>query len=670
MKQIVLHGVRAAIRIKEEAGRMRILLASLLVFSFPACTNHGVKISRGPSSTFSQVSTSQSTGDFSLIQMSPDPISPGSIYALIGQNQEFEQYCNSGASTCECEFSYQQPGVGAQIVNVPPTYVESDMLRCPNQVPSGIVSFDVRIRALPSQPGGAVYHSNSLAYNLGSGQNANLNSAVYLDLTDPNSFMPVQRYQCRKREFIANPLHDKIADPFQSNDPRVLYPFNYYTTNVSESLLQMQRGNAPASGAGSGGVTSSGDQSWECTLNATPDSNLHWWANPAVYSRSSCNNDFCSADGELIYPTESLSSGPVPALSSSSSNTAKRRSSFSLAKRAYGVFQIPVIAAIAPRDYLSAIYSTPTTPLGWAAATIPTQSGSSACPNIPLPEGARWVKLWNFRAQNILPSSRVTNSVSASDWAIGCRPKRSFQSCIRTGEEVSPYNQNFIRTNPTGWLPHDELLPVGSLSSRVLMPTTGSPAAAACFVHEMSNFVNSTSDTWIMSRHKFNNQTFIDDMKVYGWGVYSGNSQLNKCPVSGGNPGVEEWMINGVATAASCGVADVPLVNPTPSDPQTKLLIDRLSPQSYTDHLFVVTEAEVSDSSMIANAPSEYVPVTYRAKAACMSGGSASTTRSGCPFGQDFQATEIQWSNSRIEVNAISITAPPVYPLCVVQFTQ
>jgi hypothetical protein len=111
-------------------------------------------------------------------------------------------------------------------------------------------------------------------------------------------------------------------------------------------------------------------------------------------------------------------------------------------------------------------------------------------------------------------------------------------------------------------------------------------------------------------------------------------------------------------------------VNPTPSDPQTKLLIDRLSPQSYTDHLFVVTEAEVSDSSMIANAPSEYVPVTYRAKAACMSGGSASTTRSGCPFGQDFQATEIQWSNSRIEVNAISITAPPVYPLCVVQFTQ
>jgi hypothetical protein len=426
MKKIVSRSWSATIQSGKYWGRTVVLLALLLVLSTPACTNHGVKISRGPSSTLSQVSTSQTTGDFSLIQMSPDPISPGSLYALIGQNQEFEQYCNSATSTCECEFSYQQPGIGAQILNVVPTYVEADMIRCPNQVPSGIDSFDVRIRANPAQAGGTVYHSNRLTYSLGSGGNSNLNSAIYLDLSNPDSFVPVQRYQCRKREFIANPLDKKIADPFQTSDPRVFYPFSYYTTNVSESLLQMQRGVAGANGS------STGDQSWECTLNATPDSNLHWWANPAVYSRTACTNDFCSADGELMYPTDSLSSGAVPALNSTASNTAKRRSSFSLARRAYGVFQTPLIAAIAPRDYVTSVYSTAASPLGWAAKPIPSVNGSSSCPAITLPEGARWVKLWNFRATSIPASPIVSDSVSSAGSTIGCRPTRSFASCQRT----------------------------------------------------------------------------------------------------------------------------------------------------------------------------------------------------------------------------------------------
>ncbi len=640
------------------------ILGVLLILVTPACTNHGVRISRGPSSTLSQVSATQTTGDFSLIQMSPDPISPGSVYALIGQNQEFEQYCNSGTSTCECEFSYQQPGIGAQILNVTPTYVEADMIRCPNQVPSGIESFDVRIRALPAQAGGTIYHSNRLTYSLGNGNNTNLNSAIYLDLSDENSYVPVQRYQCRKREFIANPLDKKIADPFQTVDPRVLYPFNYYTTNVSESLLRMQRGVAGANGA------STGDQSWECSLNATPDSNLHWWANPAVYSRTPCTNDFCSADGELMYPTASLSSGPVPALNFTSSNTAKRRSSFSLAKRAYGVFQTPLIAAIAPRDYLTSVYSTSTSPLGWAAKPVPAVNGSSSCPAIALPEGARWVKLWNFRATSIPPSPVVADSISSSASTIGCRPAKSFASCQRALEStVDPYSRNFTRESGAGWTPLDSTLPAGTLSSRVVMPTTGSTEASACFVHPNSAaFWSGSSDTWVMSRHKFNSSMTTDMMKAYPWGIYSVNTTLNAC--NQGDPTNEEWMNNTPCVNPMPPGSTGNLNNPTPGDAKTNLAFGSFSTQSYTDNLFIITEADVSDQQMTVDPPDEYTPVTFRAKAACMAGGAVSSTRVGCPNNPDFQGTEINWLNSRTEINSGSISSQYVYPLCVVQFTQ
>jgi hypothetical protein len=671
MKKIVLHGVRAAIQMKKEAMSTGVFLGAWLALLVPACTNHGVKISRGPSSTLSQVSTSQTTGDFSLIQMSPDPISPGSVYALIGQNQEFEQYCNSGTSNCECEFSYQQPGIGAQILNVAPTYVESDMLRCPNQVPSGIESFDVRIRALPVQAGGTIYQSNRLTYSLGSGNNTNLNSAIYLDLTDENSFVPVQRYQCRKREFIANPLDKKIADPFQTVDPRVIYPFNYYTTNVSESLLRMQRGLGASTGTGgstgSGSSSASqGDQSWECTLNATPDSKLHWWANPAVYSSTACTNDFCSADGELMYPTSSLSSGPVPALDFTASTTGKRRSSFSLARRAYGVFQTPVIAAIAPLNYVSSVYSSPTSPLGWAAKPIPAVNGSSTCPAITLPDGARWVKLWNFRALNVAPSQTVTDSVSAASSTIGCRPPKSFASCQRSGEAtVSPYNLNFTRASSGAWLPLDESLPSGSLSARVVMPTRGSAESAACFNH--TAFSNG-EDSWIMSRHKFNNLTDPNDMKAYPWGIYSGNATLNRCNEVSSS--LEEWMsTTGCANPMAAGSTGT-LANAKPGDGMTNLAFGSFSTQPYTDNLFVVTEANVSDQQMAIDPPDEYTPVTFRAKAACMAGGNPSSTRVGCPNNAEFQGTQITWQNSRIEVNANSISTQYVYPLCVVQFTE
>ena len=208
---------------------------------------------------------------------------------------------------------------------------------------------------------------------------------------------------------------------------------------------------------------------------------------------------------------------------------------------------------------------------------------------------------------------------------------------------------------------------MGLLSARVVMPTTGSTEAAACFIHTGgASFTNSSSDTWIMSRHKFNSSMSTDAMKAYPWGIYSVNTTLNAC--NQGDPTNEEWMSN-IACNNVVG-ATGSLNNPTPGDSKTNLAIGSLATQSYTDNLFVVTEAHVSDQQMTVDPPDEYTPVTYRAKAACMAGGSISSTRVGCPNNPEFQGSEINWLNSRTEVNAGTITSQYVYPLCVVQFTE
>jgi hypothetical protein len=649
------------------------VLPFLFVVFLSSCTNHGMKISRGPSSTFSQVSVTQTTGDFSLIQVSPDPINPGSLYALIGQNQEIEQYCNSTGSTCVCEFSFQQPGIGAQILSVAPTYIESDMLRCPNQVPSGIESFDVRLKTVPAQAGGTVYASNKIAYTLGSGSNPNLNSAVFLDLSDKASYMPVQRYQCRKREFVPNPLDNGILDPFQANDPRNLYPFNYYTTNVSESLLQMQRGNVGTTTSGGSGGTNTAaqnDQSWDCTLNSTPDGKLHWWANPAVYSRSPCpgGSHFCSGDSDLMTPISALSSGPIPTTAGTFSATGKRRSSFSLAKRAYGVFQTPVIAAIAPRTYLTSVFSTATNPLGWAAKPIPAVNGSSSCPSITLPAGARWVKLWNFRATSIPPGQMVSQTASANNSAVACRAPASFRSCQDAADAPTlpaPHNTTFHRRS-SGFYPAlgDSFTNPQLLAARVLMPTTGSSEAGACFMPNASS--GNVSETWSMSGHKFNDSVSVGQMQSYPWGIYGGTG-IQACPGTLGKT-IEEWMTN----AGSCAAFSLTDRVPTDSLLSGNVVVTPFSTDSYTDNLFVVTDPEVSDSQMMMNTPNEYSPVTFRSKAACSVSGDPTTPSSTrcTTLPSEYLGSEISWLISRSEVNAGTNSGPPAYPLCVVQFAE
>ena len=90
--------------------------------------------------------------------------------------------------------------------------------------------------------------------------------------------------------------------------------------------------------------------------------------------------------------------------------------------------------------------------------------------------------------------------------------------------------------------------------------------------------------------------------------------------------------------------------------------LTKFTNNNYIDHLFVVTDPNVNDNSMINSTQSEYIPVTYRTKADCNPAAQTSTQTSlGCnPSGK------IDWGVSVQDVDVNS--GPIVYPLCVLQF--
>ncbi len=263
-------------------------------------------------------------GAFILSNVLPSQHRAG-YYDMIGEGGQFEYFCST-AQPCSCEYTFVHPTQGTRIERVTAADQESDLVRCTSPVPSGIASYQVSVVS-----GDGNFTSNLIDVALTNGTYAG--STFYIDLSSQDSFVNVKRYQCRKLETVPNPIDGSFIDPLQSDDPKIIYPFNYYTTNVSESLLKAQHIN---------------NQEWDCTLTPNKDHTVHWWANPYVYSRSSCAtaaDPFCNvpAAAELMYPATSLSICTVDTATKSGA-----RGTFSLAKQPYSVFQIPLTAAVAP----------------------------------------------------------------------------------------------------------------------------------------------------------------------------------------------------------------------------------------------------------------------------------------------------------------------------------
>lgn len=637
-----------------------------------ACNNINPKHGLG-SSLVSQSDpfASSNAGDFVLSSLAPDPTSPGTIIDFIGSNSQFDTYCSSTASPCMCEYTFLQAGVGTQTVSVANVYKESNMLRCPNNVPSGVTSFQARVvvnnfsgtqtTATPSQA--TTFASN---YITGSFSNGALSgTSSYVDLTNLSAYVPVKRFQCRRREYIDNPLSPGMIDPFQTQNPAVVYPFNYYTTNAASSILHLQR---------------SADQSWECSLNATQDHSVQWWANPNVYSTAPCTTSFCLGDGSLIYPQTSLTSGMVPV--TNPTETGKTRGSFYLASQSYSVFGVAVVAAVAPSPsagnvaasasstpppgtYTSAAYST----IGYGAKSIANTGGSSSCPAIPLPPKSRWVKLWNFRATDITPAKKVVASTSASQSAIACDTFHPDTTHTALASELFPSCERNDPNNIFFGVPLNDGTVTSAaptrLASRVIASTVSgtTSATSACYnfatsgaghnyLADMpwtSNVNYNGMDVWVPSPYKFDTTISVGTIAGFPWNMYQ-NASSYPLHNDASTPNNQWFQVGGAYAVPSA----------TPMDFSTQLSTISLSADNYTDQIFVVTDTAVSDDDMRNGASNvqQYVPRTFRSAGDCTATSPSDPSCAG--------KTQITWGIQTQQIGSTSGT--DVYPLCVLQF--
>jgi hypothetical protein len=630
----------------------------IVAFSFftllTSCNNIGSLANRIPSSEIilsDPSSGSGTSGSFRLNGVYASQQSPGTMFDMVGQDSQFDTYCSGTNGPCVCEYTYISPGIGSVTDEGEVQYQESNLIRCNNVVPTGVASFDVKILAK-----GSGDYSNPITGNLSSGAFVNTN---YVDLTKEQAFTPVKRFQCRKREFIANPMSKAMIDPIQSEDPRVIYPFNYYTTNVASSLWSMQKNGSD----------------WDCTLTPTFDRSLHWWANPNVYSAAPCTEAFCAGDGELMYPQDSLVSNKVPVPAVLPHSNGKRRGSFYLAKQSYGVFQIPVNAAIAPKDYVSANYG----PIGYAARPIPSSGGSSACPSIPLPSNAEWVKLWNFRATDITSPKKVTDTIATLNSGIVCNPKRGFFPSCDNDRTVSAINKGFTSqtlsamgndpdlssfSTDTSYGSSTLALDATTIASRVVLFTSNSSSSSgglapnACY---NITAMGGGAEAWEPSAFAF--APYIDRQNMYDlpWSLYHQVDEDTKMTTSvcGDNYNYVDHI--GYKTpldpAMSCS-RSVRLMQDNPTD--TQLTSVPLNPSNYTDQIFVVTSPDVNDGLMIsqASAVDHYRPITYKTSNDCNG-----LTRTGCS-----SVKEYHWYLNVKDVGKPN--DPDQYPLCVLQFTD
>ena len=634
-------------RVKLQKFSKEIFCLVMLAVSFAltSCNNIGSLANRIPSSEIilsDPSSGSGTSGSFRLNGVYASQQSPGTMFDMTGQDSQFDTYCSGTNGPCVCEYTYISPGIGTVTDEGDVQYQESNLIRCNNVVPTGVASFDVKILAK-----GSGDYSNPITGNLSSGAFVNTN---YVDLTKEQAFTPVKRFQCRKREFIANPMSKSMIDPIQSEDPRIIYPFNYYTTNVASSLWSMQKNGSD----------------WECTLTPTFDRSLHWWSNPNVYSSAPCTEAFCAGDGELMYPQDSLVSNKVPVPAVLPHSNGKRRGSFYLAKQSYGVFQIPVNAAIAPKDYVSANYG----PIGYAARPIPSSSGTSSCPSIPLPSNAEWVKLWNFRATDITSPKKVTDTIATLNSGIVCNPQRGvFPSCDNDSS-VSSVNSGFTSkslsdmTSTPGLssfsnvtTPNILPLSVTTISSRVILFTSNSSnssgglAPNACY---NISAMNNGEEAWQPSAFAFSPYISRQNMYDLPWSLYHQVDQDDK--MTSGVCGDTFNYVDHVA-AMICG-RSVTLMQDQPNDAQ--LTSTPLNPSNYTDQIFIVTSPDVNDGYMrdANSAVEHYRPVTYKTSNDCNG-----LTRTGCSI-----IKEYHWFLDVHDVGKPN--DPEQYPLCVLQFTD
>ena len=304
---------------------------------------------------------------------------------------------SSSATICECSYAYNSTSAPNQKVFTPITYHEQDMARCSYAgLPSDVTSVQVSIHVTTTDT-----YSSAVTFNFSGTGNT-------LDTTNPNSFIQPLRYQCRDVVYIPYIFDGAsgVYDPFQSEDPHLSYPIDFYASNLGAATSQYVIADAAAGGG----------SSWNCPPILNPSKYMSGTNLSQFYSNHQLNMTVFSsaplAGNKVIYPP----SGGFD------------RSTFYIAKSPSGVFTVPVNSILAPGVTTASTGTVP--PLGYAANPIPIGSGTGqeTCPDTTtsnIPPNYHWVKVWLFRAG--LPSRQYavpggTGSNISQVGSISCNP--------------------------------------------------------------------------------------------------------------------------------------------------------------------------------------------------------------------------------------------------------
>lgn len=315
-------------------------------------------------------------------------------FDLIGDGTgKIGQYCSATTgSVCSCRFQYVNASGVSEAPEVPISYKEQDLARCSSAIlPTGITEVKISIHHISSDN-----YSNETIFRF-NGPNMGFNPS------DPDSYLGIKRFQCKEVLLVPYLFDGRMYDPFQSSDPELAYPLNYYTPNFGASLLSFVKNpiNAP-SGNGPG---------WKCPSRIDDPEFL---PTQTVFSVEAD-----SGGSKRIFPVQ---------------GSAFDRSTFHLARVPSGAFNVPVNAAMAPNTYTSlpatgtsatgpsSRFSQSPPPIGYGAAPVQDASGSESCPStVPIPPGYQWVKVWQFRASLPMRYTRGSNATMQAG-IIECNP--------------------------------------------------------------------------------------------------------------------------------------------------------------------------------------------------------------------------------------------------------
>ncbi|MEK6706917.1 MAG: hypothetical protein AABZ06_14125 [Bdellovibrionota bacterium] len=349
-----------------------------------------------------------------LFKVVKNQLDPSGTLDLIGDGTgAMSHYCSSadtstgspssGQTTCNCTYTYVRSNGYTESFDVPTVYRESNMIRCKyDEVPSDITYLKIKIHLTKAD-----MYSNEITYFTS-------NSGIAADLASPQNFLRAQRYQCKDIITIPYIFDKSIYDPVQSEDPRLSWPLNFYTTNMGAAIA---------------------------AYASAPAENIKDWNCPAIPNDTSAGIDLTvysvhadNAGSNLIYPP---------------TGSKFDRSTFYLSRSKGGIFKVPLNAYIAPTVNTRTSGSPP--PIGYGASPIPYGYKKEKCPNdISIPSGFHWVKVWLFRAD--LPSRYFRSSNMMRKIAsISCNPGKyidpevgerdAFKSC-KDSKAITDINDN------------------------------------------------------------------------------------------------------------------------------------------------------------------------------------------------------------------------------------